>query len=297
MLIANATTPLGTTLTLSFGLTILSNSRILLSEADSSALISGIGEMDLQTSVAPPVGSFAFVVSGQVSNDPSFATAYPQPVAIGGVFKIDSANMISGVADENLNGMMARNLALTGDIGPIDSFGAITINLNAAFPAPSSPPGLVSPPLQLTGYVVDAQHIMLVGQADPTTTLGFTLGGSALGQGSSAGTFNANSALSGPFVYGILGQSQTIDDLAMPTALPTVWASAVWAGVFTSDGAGHLTNGSADQEVGFGVPPVTDTLTGSYAVDPSGIGRATVTTNFAAAGPGPNGQRHRSRYQ
>jgi hypothetical protein len=141
----------------------------------------------------------------------------------------------------------------------------------------------------LAGYIVDDQHIKLIGiPPDPSTGLGFNVGGMAVGQGVNAGTFQTSSALSGPFVYGILGQSQTIADVNQPTAGPEAWASAAWAGMFTADGAGNLTNGNADQELGFGIPPVTDTLTGTYIVDPSGIGRVLATTNFGSAGTGPS---------
>src|SRR5450432_148036 len=145
-LTVTASIPGGSDITLGFGLTVLHGAKLLLTESDSFGLLSGTGTMDRQTSTAIPSGSFAFVMTGQVSNDPSFAAAYPQPVAFGGVFAVDSTNTITGVADENLDGMITTNVPLSGSIVPVDALGAVTVNLNAAFPPPSAPAGLISPP-------------------------------------------------------------------------------------------------------------------------------------------------------
>jgi len=259
--------------TVNFSFVLLSSSHALLNETDGFFGGTGTGTIDLQTSVAAPSGAYAFVLSGNAV-DPTF-TLPNQPEALGGILNIDAPGTISGsgsVADENLNGATTLNAPLTGVVSQPDSLGAIALTLSS---------GLSAGPIQLTGYIVDSKNIKLAGFPDPNTGAGYYVGGSALGQGSAAGTFHGNSVFSGPNVYGILGQRQSMT----AAGEGPFWASAAWAGSFSADGAGHLTGGLADQNVGGVV--VIDTLAGTYSVDASGTGRVTATTNFGSAGPGP----------
>ena len=247
-----------------FTLTVISSSKILLSEIDPSG--PGVGTAELQTSTAAPSGGYAFVTRGV--DGVSFA-----PMAFGGVFNVDSPGTISGagsVADQNLNGTIASSGTLSGTVSGPDALGAVTMSLASS---------LATAPIQFTGYIVDTKHMLLIeNDVDPNAFVGFgSTGGVALSQGSATGTFHTNTAMSGPFVYGLFGQSQFGS-----------WASAAWAGLFTADGAGNLHAGYGDQLEGVGSVPVSDTLTGTYTVSASGTGRVAATTNFTSAGPGPS---------
>jgi hypothetical protein len=257
-----------------FAFVLLTPSHGLVNETDDFFGGTGAGTFDLQTGTAAPSGSYAFAVSGQAANDPTF-TLPPQPESFGGVFNVDSPGTISGtgsVADENLNGTVTLGATLSGTISQPDSFGAVTMSFAAGF----------SPlPIQLNGYVVDPVHIKLVEFPDPNTGLGDYIGGTAIGQGNAAGTFHDQTALQGAFVYGILGQRQSMT----AGGEGPFWATAAWAGLVTADGAGHLTSGSADQDVGGSV--VSDSLTGSYSVAASATGRVTLATTFGSGSPGP----------
>ena len=232
----------------------LSASKALITQFDTSATSSGT--LDLQSSTAMPTGGYAFSVLGSdIANN--------FPISFGGVFNIDnnpSAGTISGagsVSDQDDAGTLSLAQTLSGSVSAPDSFGRVAINLTAGFTAT---------PISFDGYIVDATHIQMV-END-----GFSVaGGTAISQGSSTGTFISNAAFSGNFVYGYFGQN-----FAGPGAD---------AGVFTADGAGNLTNGLIDQNQGGSV--ISDTLSGTYAVDGTGTGRVVATTNFGVNGAGP----------
>ncbi len=57
------------------------------------------------------------------------------------------------------------------------------------------------------------------------------------------------------------------------------------AGTITADGGGNLINGLIDQNLSGTV--ISDTLSGTYAVDNTGTGRVIATTNFGVNGTGP----------
>jgi hypothetical protein len=254
-----------------FSVVILSASQALIAELDATQ--SSTGTMDLQTSVAPPLGGYAFVVSG-LSNALDPVSSLPDPLAFGGVFNVDSPGVISGtgsVADEDVgcsgNGCVLNSATLSGTVSPPSPLGAVTINLTASFTAL---------PVQLTGYIVDATQIKLI-ESDNGSGTGFgATSGVAIAQGAATATFSGNRAFSGSFVYGIPGQL---------TSLPYRGTFGL-AGLFTADGAGHLINGFTDETTAFG-SPIGDTLVGTYKVDGSGTGRVTATTTFGSSGAGP----------
>ena len=172
---------------------LVSSSRALLTEFDSTAVASG--SMDLQTaSPATPSGPYAFYIFGQDSR---------RIAALGGVINVDSPGGISGVGsafdinDANLtgnSGVYTDQLFALSTVTSPDSFGRVLFTLN---PAVGDASGIA--PISLSGYVVDSKHIRLVEVAG-----GFAgvTGGAALGQ---TGSFT-NSSLSGSSdVFGTSG--------------------------------------------------------------------------------------------
>lgn len=260
----------------------LSTSHALVSQMDFGSAATGAsatGTMDLQTSTAAPSGGYAFVVNGT-------DVVKMVPVAFGGVFNVDSPNTISGngsVIDQiQAKKGIAAGLGLSGTLTTPDQFGAVTLNLMAPFGVVNKPI-----PIQFTGYIVDATQIKLI-ETDDTTANAAPFGltaGPAIGQGASTGTFTSNASFAGNFVFGVTGV-----DLFGGNAVPNTLTAA---GLLTADGSGNITNGYTDTFLDLNMlPPSTQTgaqisaaFTGTYAVDSSGTGRATVT--FTSFNPAP----------
>jgi hypothetical protein len=249
----------------------LSNSQAFIATLDNPNLAPSFevssGTLDLQTTTAAPSGGYAFAVNG---TDIGAQTSVGG-MAIGGIFKIDSPNTISGagsVADQDDFGTVVPNATLSGTLTNPDAFGSFKLNLTVGFTAT---------PIQFTGYILDAQHMKLI-ESDitgPGTGFGNTAG-VATGQGAATGTFTSNSAFAGSYVYGILGQDLT----ALPSSLAAV-------GEFTADASGNLNTGYSDETLdGLGVV-ISDSFTGTYTLDPSGTGRVDSSINFSVNGPGP----------
>jgi hypothetical protein len=264
-----------------FAFVYLSPSQALISQVDIVPAQTGTsaqGTMDLQTSTTAPSGGYAFAVYG--TDVVKFL-----PVAFGGVFNIDTPNTISGndsVVDEMLGKKVnATALNLSGTLTAPDQFGAVTLNLKAPFGTANA-----AIPIQLTGYIVDDTHIKLIetdtasGNASPFASTG----GIAIGQGAATGTFTNNTALSGTYVFNIPGV-----DLSNANTLPSTLTQL---GLFTADN-GNLNSGFTDtfllvntaqatgsnQQVG---AQISASFSGTYSVDSSGTGRATLTLgNFS----------------
>jgi len=248
-------------------LVFLSNSQALIATLDNPNLQPSFetssGTLDLQTSTVAPTGGYAFAVNG--------TDIGAQPMAIGGILKIDSPNAISGagsVADQDDAGTVFPSATLAGTLTNPDPFGGLKFNLTTAF-APT--------PIQFTGYIVDAQHIKLIESDNNGSGTGFgSTAGIAIGQGAATGTFTSNSAFSGNYVFDILGE----DLSQLPTSLASV-------GEFTADASGNLNNGYNDELLdGLGVE-ISDSFTGTYTLDPTGTGRIDSSINFSSNGPGP----------
>ena len=220
------------------------------------------GTLDLQTSTTAPNAGYAFAVRG---TDISL-----QPMVMGGVFKIDSPNTISGagsVADQNLGGLFSSGATLAGTLTTPDSFGSLKLNLTTSF---------ASTPIQFTGYIVDAQHIKLIESDNDGAGTGIgSTAGVAIGQGANTGTFTTNQSFAGNYVFEILGQ----DFSGLPTSLASV-------GQFTADTNGNLT-GYNDEELNGLVFEISDSFSGTYILDSTGTGRVDSSLNFATNGPGP----------
>jgi hypothetical protein len=247
-------------------LVMLSSSQALIATIDDPNLPlsfeTSSGTLDLQTGRTAPDAGYAFAVRG---TDISL-----QPMVMGGVFRVDSPNTISGtgsVADQNLGGLLTSGATLSGTLTTPDSFGSLKLNLAASF-APT--------PIQFTGYIVDGQHIKLIESDNDGTGTGIgSTAGVAIGQGANTGTFTTNQSFSGTYVFEILGQ----DFSGLPTSLAS-------AGQFTADTSGNLT-GYNDEELNGFVFEISDSFSGTYVVDPAGTGRVDSIVNFNANGLGP----------
>jgi len=230
--------------------TLVSSASALITEFDTSATSSGT--LDLQTSTAAPSGGYAFSAAGLDS------TGFP--LALGGVVNVDSAGAISGtgsifdINDGAAAGPLQDQTFTASTVSTPDALGMVTFTLN---------PSVASAVRQLVlvGYIVDATHIQLV---ETTDTLDGILGGTALGQGSAAGTFTASSISGTSFVIGAAGS-----DVNGPLQL---------AGVITANSDGTTVGGNLSMN-----DIVAQTAQGgvalasgaTYTVDPTG--RVTLT--------------------
>jgi hypothetical protein len=165
--------------------TVVSASRVLISEYDASA--AGTGSIDFQTGTAAPAGGYAFYVSGQDGS------AFANAIGIGGILNVGGTalNVSGSVFDLNDGGntVLQNQSFASGTVTLPDSFGRIAFSL-----VPSSASAV--PSFILTGYIIGTNQIQLIeSQLD---NLNATTGGMALGQGVNTGTFTS----SGPFVAG-----------------------------------------------------------------------------------------------
>jgi hypothetical protein len=261
----------------SFSIVFLSSSQALITPLPTNNLsVSGTGTMDLQASApSAPSGGFAFVVSG-------LDIPKSLPLAFGGVFNIDSPGTISGkgsVTDEIVsNRVPVTGVSLSGTVTAPDQFGAVTLNLTAGFGQNGNPQ-----PVQFTGYMVDSSHMKII-ETDAfegaTSPFGVTAG-LAIGQGSATGTFTDKTTFSpATYVFNILGTDLSNFNLS-PATLTSV-------GLFTVDGSGNLNNGFTDTFLALNtfqgtvnVPQqgaqISAAFNGTYTVDSSGTGRASLT--------------------
>jgi hypothetical protein len=172
--------------------TLVSGTRMLLSEYDNFG--AATGSLDLQTSTAAPTGGYAFATNGVDS------TAAQNQLVIGGILNfsgnsLNTANSVFDYNDGSGQTLLAQSFS-SGSISAPDSFGRIAINLT-----PSS--SLVGS-IGLTGYVLDGHTVQLLeSQSD---NLNGDLGGTALAQGSNAGQFSANSVVNNTYVHASQGQ-------------------------------------------------------------------------------------------
>lgn len=250
-------------------LVVLSNSEALLATIDNPNLPPSFetssGSLELQTSKAAPVAGYAFAVSG--------VNAAALPMAVGGILNVHSPGVISAsgsVADEYDASTLTvnSNATVSGTVTQPDSMGSVKFNLTASFS---------STPIQFTGYILNAQHIKLIETDSTGSGIGFgSTSGIAIGQGAATGTFLANSVFAGTYVLGILGS----DFSGYPTSMALT-------GEVTADVLGNLSSGFADEFVE-GTPAfISDSLTGTYTLDPSGNGRVDSQISFTKHQPAP----------
>jgi hypothetical protein len=160
--------------------TVVSSSRVLVSEFDSSA--AGSGSVDLQTGTAAPAGGYAFYVSGEDGS------AFANAIGIGGILNVGgTALSVSGsVFDLNDGGntVLQNQSFASGSVTLPDSLGRVTFTLT-----PNTASGV--PAFLLTGYIIGTNQIQLI-ESQPDN-LNATTGGMALGQGVNTGTFASGS--------------------------------------------------------------------------------------------------------
>ena len=255
-------------------LVVLSNAKALIANLDDpnispQSFENASGTLQLQgNKISPLSGGYAFAASGT-----GFFSSGAFPMAIGGVLNLDSPGVISGagsIADEfdGSSGVLNSNATISGTVTNPDSFGSVKFSLTTPFS---------SNPIQFTGYIVDAQHITLIETdiANSAAAVGST-SGIAIGQGPATGTFTANQAFAGTYVLGILGQ----DFSGLPTSM-------AFTGTLTADASGNLTNGFVDEVVLGAQKSISDSLTGTYTIDPSGTGRVDSQISFTKREPAP----------
>jgi hypothetical protein len=169
--------------------TVVSGSRVLVSEFDSFA--AAIGSIDLQTSTAPPALGYAFSLNGLDNNSGN-------PLVIGGVLNFNGTSLstANSVFDINDGGIVlqAQSFA-SGSISAPDSFGRVTMTL---MPGTSSVNSFT-----LAGYLVDGKTIQLV--ESQTDALQADLGGPALAQVNNTGTFSQTNVVNTIYVHGSQG--------------------------------------------------------------------------------------------
>ena len=218
----------------------VSPARVLLSEFDASA--SGSGALDLQTGADTPEGSYAFYTSG--------SDQFGQGLAIGGIVDFSAGLLVTANSvfdfNDNMTVLLRKQGFASGNVGSADAFGRVTFNL-----VPSSASGVNS--LVLTGYVNGNQVQLVESQADALNA--FT-GGTALSQGTFAGTFSTNS-------QSVLGVSYAFGSSGMDNNGTTNLAGGLG---LNADGtvSGAMAINDLVNSFGF-------TITGrTYSVDPTG---------------------------
>lgn len=262
-----------------FSLVVLSSSHALITKLDNLNLTvtsgeTSVGTLDLQNSQARaivPAKGYAFVTDGTDMN--------ALGMALGGVFNIDSSQTISGagsaVDQASLDlgaGIVAYSTAISGTVSTPDSFGMFQVDLQV-----TQSSNLVN--VQLTAYPLgDGTHLKVI-ESDGVT--GLTVG-DAFSQGLATGTFTTQSTFTGNYVFEIFGRD--LDGSA---------ASLAAAGLFSTTGAGSLTNGYLDESQ-FSIPlQISDGFSAVYAVgpgsnpaittDPAGIGRFYIPVSSTGA--------------
>ena len=225
--------------------TVVSSSRVLISEYDTFG--TGTGSIDLQTSAAAPSGGYAFAISGWYST----STANT-PLGIGGVLNVSGSTIsVSGsVFDYNLGGTVGQALLFTtgSTVSAPDSFGRVTFTL-----VPTSTSNV--PSFVLTGYIVGTNQIQFV--ESQTDTLSADLGGTALGQGSNTGSFSQTSIASKTYVFAASGED--------------VNNVATFAGSFAFNTSGGLAGNLTINDFTYFSGNTPSTLSGgAYTVDPTG---------------------------
>ena len=229
-----------------FALTLSSSSKMYMIEADTSGIVvSGVAmKQDTSAFSSGPSGTFAFRMH-EIAVGIGGATSSNAEV---GAFTVNNGN-ITGNIDNNRN-LIVNPFTITGSLNFPDAntgrgTGTFTDGVNAT---------------SFNYYVVDAGHLLLFSTTNSSGIVG-------LGQAEKqSGTFS-KASLSGPYVFGSVGDANNfVNDTNI-------------AGQFTADGNGGISSGTLDQvEDGVATSVASPaTFTGAYTVASSG--RADVTLN------------------
>jgi hypothetical protein len=239
--------------------TVVSATRVLLSEFDLTA--AGSGALDLQTGTAALAGGYAFAVSGNDTNG--------NPLAIGGILNFGGTNLSTAGSvfdlsyfSSSLNAAVPQvnNAFQSGSVTAPDAFGRVVITLT-----PIAATGV--PAFVFAGYITGLNRVELVESSQTGDLLNANTGGSALGQGANTGTFSLASK-------SVLNQSY-----AQGTGGVDPNGGAVYSGAFGLAQNGILTGTLALNDIAF---IGAWTMGGTYAVDPTG--RVTVSVNSLTSG-------------
>jgi len=234
------------TATLTFAVTMATNSQVYMIEADAGLNSSGVAQLQDPTAIgSAPSGTFAFRTH-IISGPPTILT----PTATVGAMTVASAAVSSGSEDSLTLGSTSISLSLTGgSFGAPDSNGRGTFSLNDNSPATTT----------FVYYIVNSNTFDLFASAT-----GF------IGQGS-AEKQNGTLALSGSYVFGSQGDTTT-------NGFGIGGVNTV--GRFDSDGTSAISKGALDTVQG-GNSVANKAFTGNFTFS---SGRADVTLSTGAEG-------------
>lgn len=218
---------------------IVANNRALVTRFEQSAV--GSGSLDLVNSSA---FSTAALAGTFVFNLSGIDIAQNSLTTVGSITTNSTGTVTGGVQDQSDNGAILTNNPISSGSIQVASNGRGTASIATA-----------SGTQNFAFYVVDANHIKLV-ETDSLPAIA----GDAFRQ---SGTISAAS-LTGPFAFTVAGN----DVAAGPFAA---------GGVFNSNGSGTITSGIEDFNDA-GSPLQNVALAGTYSIDASGRGTATITT-------------------
>jgi len=278
----NPVTTAGTATSVTFDASMVSASKGLLTEYDSWATASG--ELDLQatSTLATPTGSFAFNSTG--------LDKFGKHFSFGGVINVDGPGTISGAGSVlDINDPCATNstgcvaavypnqvIVNTSTVSAPDTFGYVFFYLDADCTSSSTDPRLcpatgtgIAASIELDGYMIDNSHIRLIEFPNNDQLTGNT-GGTALSQ-TGAGTFSATSLSGSTYVIGLGGIDALGPKVQVAGQLTFNSGTSVGGNLSFNDGTAQSPQGG-------------DTISGIYAVDPTG--RVTVSNVTTSATPG-----------
>lgn len=220
----------------------VSTSRALVTRFEKSA--NGSGTMDKMNSSAFSTAALA----GTLVFNLHGVDSGKNPLAtLGSIITDASGNVTSGVQDVSDNGSVLTAQPISAGSLQVASNGRGTAAITTS-----------TGPLNFAFYVVDANHIKLV-EIDNLPALS----GEAFRQNGPI----SNASFTGPFAF-------------TTTGTDVAHGPSGFGAVLTSDGAGNITAGSADFNDG-GAVTTKIAVTGTYALDASGRGTATLTSASA----------------
>ena len=219
--------------------TVVSSTRVLLSEFD--AFATATGSLDLQSSASALSGGYAFAVEGT-------DTGTGNALVIGGILSFDGSALTvdKSVFDMNDGGAVLQNQSFaSGTVTIPDAFGRVTLDL-----LPSS--GSQIPEMKFSAYILGPDRLQLI--EDQSDALNANLGGTALGQGTHAGQFSLASVAGASYVHGSAGADAVSGALTLAGGFGLNADGTVSGRMAFADAANHQGND----------------IRGTYSVDPTG---------------------------
>ena len=214
-----------------------------------------LAKQDVSTfSLSSIASNWAFGVSGTVV---SGGVSTGQSVEAGRFTVDSSGNISAGAQDQNFGGVVTPNVPFTGSVGtPDPTTGRAAATLGS---------------LQYAFYIVSSTELFMttISPVSPTQAMAFV--GRAAQQ---SGTPFTKGSLSGAYAFEWSGQGSAATSLVAEV------------GQMTADGNGGISNGTFDlNDLPGARGPVS--FTGTYALDPSGNGRGTMS-NLTGSQPASN---------